>query len=144
MRFPTMWYVRQAMAQISLRIRAVWPEPLLVAWIFYYSYATNWTSFGVSKLKRRLHRLVWVYTCENTTLLEITWRGSLIKYTGYINVLLIQRWMRIAVNKKNDQIQVMGTLYRYISFSAIYTEGLWKRITQIKSFISQTLKMSAR
>ena len=25
-----------------------------------------------------------------------------------------------------------------------YTKGLWKRITQIKSFISQTLRMSVR
>ena len=31
MRFPTMWYVRQAKAQSSMRIRAVWSEPLLVA-----------------------------------------------------------------------------------------------------------------
>ena len=31
---------------------------------------TNRTSFGVSKLNRRLHRLVWVYTFQNTTLLE--------------------------------------------------------------------------
>ena len=29
-RFPTMWYVRPAKPRISLRIRAVWPEPLLV------------------------------------------------------------------------------------------------------------------
>ena len=35
MSFPTMWYLRQAKPQISLRICAVWPEPLLVAWIFY-------------------------------------------------------------------------------------------------------------
>ena len=35
MRFPTMWYVRPAKPQISLRIRAVWPEPLLVVWVFY-------------------------------------------------------------------------------------------------------------
>ena len=35
MRFPTMWYVRPAKPQISLRIGAVWSEPLLVAWIFY-------------------------------------------------------------------------------------------------------------
>ena len=54
----------------------VWSEPLLVAWILYDSYATDWTSFGVSKLKRRLHRLIWVYTCENNTLLEITCHGS--------------------------------------------------------------------
>ena len=36
MRFPTMWYVRPAKAQTSLRIQAGWSEPLLVAWIFYY------------------------------------------------------------------------------------------------------------
>ena len=35
MRFQTMWYVRPAKAQTSLRIRAVWSEHLLVAWIFY-------------------------------------------------------------------------------------------------------------
>ena len=33
--FPTMWYVRPTKHQISLRIRAVWSEPLLVAWLFY-------------------------------------------------------------------------------------------------------------
>ena len=27
--------------------------------------------FGISKLNRRLHRLVWVYSCQNATLLEI-------------------------------------------------------------------------
>ena len=32
--FPTMLFVRPAKAQTSLRIRAVWSEPLLVAWIF--------------------------------------------------------------------------------------------------------------
>ena len=35
MRFPTMWYVWLAKAQTSLRICAVWLEPLLVTWIFY-------------------------------------------------------------------------------------------------------------
>ena len=32
LRFPAMWYVRPAEAQTSLRICAVWSEPLLVAW----------------------------------------------------------------------------------------------------------------
>ena len=45
MRFPTTWYVRPAKAQTSLRIRAVWSEPLLVAWIFYEDKATDWTAF---------------------------------------------------------------------------------------------------
>ena len=35
MRFPTMWYVRPAKPQISLHMRAVWSEPLLITWIFY-------------------------------------------------------------------------------------------------------------
>ena len=35
MGFPTMWYVWPAKPQISLHIRAVWLQPLLVAWIFY-------------------------------------------------------------------------------------------------------------
>ena len=35
MRFPTMWYVRPAKAQISLRISAVCSEPLLVARTYY-------------------------------------------------------------------------------------------------------------
>ena len=76
MRFPTMWYVWSAKPQISLRIPAVWSEPLLVTWIFYDCSATDWTSFSVSKLKRRLYRLAWVYICQNATLLEITCRGS--------------------------------------------------------------------
>ena len=77
MRFPTMWYVRPSMAQISLRICTAWSEPLLVTWIFYVWQATDQTAFGVSKLKRRLHRVVGVYTFQNATLLEITCRGSL-------------------------------------------------------------------
>ena len=43
-----------------------------------FAYRLNilWTSFGVSKLNMRLQRLVWVYTCQYATLLEITFRGS--------------------------------------------------------------------
>ena len=51
MRYPTMWYVRPAQPQISLCIRAVCSEPLLVACIFYDYKATGRTEFGVSKLK---------------------------------------------------------------------------------------------
>ena len=50
-----MWYVRPGKAQTSLRICSVWSEPLLVAWMFYDSKATDRTSFGVAKLKMRLH-----------------------------------------------------------------------------------------
>ena len=78
MRFPTMSYVPPAKAQTSLRICAVWSEPLQVAWIFYDCWATEWTTFWISKLKKRLHRLVWVYTCQKATLLEITCQGSIL------------------------------------------------------------------
>ena len=76
MRFPTIWYMRPAKPLISLRICAVWSEPLIVAWVFYDCCTTDWTQTRVSKLKRRLQRLVWVYTCQNATLFEITCHGS--------------------------------------------------------------------
>ena len=66
----------QQKAQTSLRICAVWSEPLLVAWVIYDCKATDRTSFGVSNLKGRLYSLVWVYTCQNATLLEIMCHGS--------------------------------------------------------------------
>ena len=92
MRFPTIWYVRPAKPQISLRIRAVWSEPLLVARVFYDCLATDWTSFGVSKLKRRLQRLVRVYTCQNATLLELSCTGSFKTHQNVTSVSFIQYW----------------------------------------------------
>ena len=53
---------------------------LNILWVL----SNDWTSFGVSKLKRRLHRLAWVYTCQNTTLLEITCHGSYTHTTSTI------------------------------------------------------------
>ena len=79
MGFPTMWYVRIAKPRISRRIRGVWSELLPVPLIVYDCQATNWTSFRVTVLKRRLHRPIWVYTRQNAKLLEITCHGSLIK-----------------------------------------------------------------
>ena len=61
----------------SLCIRTDWSEPLLVARLFYEYSATDWPSFGVFKFKRRLHKLVWVSTCQNATLSEITCHGSI-------------------------------------------------------------------
>ena len=76
MRIPTMWFVRPANPRISLRICAAWTEPVQVVWVLYECSATGWTAFRDSKLKRRLHRMVWIYTCQNATLLEITCHGS--------------------------------------------------------------------
>ena len=80
MRFPTMWYVRPAKPQISLRKCAVWSEPLLVTLISCVCLAIDWTPCGVFKLKSRLLRLTWVYTCQNATLLEITCHGSFYRW----------------------------------------------------------------
>ena len=90
MRFPTMWYVRPAKPQISLRIRAAWSEPVLVAWIFYERLATDWTPSGVSKL----FRLIRVYACQNATLLEIKCRGSNVSLMK-VEVLQNAPWSRI-------------------------------------------------
>ena len=48
------------------------PSCLNILWVLRY-----WLNTILNfKLKRGLHRLVWVYTCQNVTLLEITCRGS--------------------------------------------------------------------
>ena len=99
MRFSTMWYVRPAKPQLgaqwlSGRVLDSWPKdqikqtnkasdqpahtPSLIR-----AFASHWNILwvlsywlGVSKLKRRMHRLFRVYARQNATLLEITWRSS--------------------------------------------------------------------
>ena len=58
-------------------------------------------SFGVSKLKRRLHRLVCVYICQNATLLEITCHGSI----NFYYALLTKGLEIIAIS--NETINLM-------------------------------------
>ena len=72
MRFPTIWYVRPGMAQTSLRIQQTDQS---LCWSLKYSMTVKLLT--EPKLKRRLHRLVWIYTCQNTTLLEIMCLGSI-------------------------------------------------------------------
>ena len=114
MKFPTIRYVRQAQPQISLRIRAVWSVSLLVAWIFYECLATDWTPFGVTKLKRRLHRLLWVYNCQNTTMLEITCRGSFVLCCGFDQCISISLQCSHSVNVAYRRILVLESLVRKI------------------------------
>ena len=42
--------------------------------------------YGVSKLNRRLHRLVRVFTCQNATFLKIICRGSVYVVTFIMNL----------------------------------------------------------
>ena len=114
LRFPTMWYVRPAKAQTRLRIGAVWSEPLLVAWIFYDCKAADWTAFGVSKLNRRLYRLVWVYTCQNATLLEIPCCGS------------ITRW--ITPGRRQSKTLILSTNVDHISLETEFLIGICRLI----------------
>ena len=51
----------------------VFASRLNILWVLSYWPNTIWSW---------LHRLVWVYTCQNATLLEITFHGSLIKCNG--------------------------------------------------------------
>ena len=96
--------VRPAKAQPSLHIRADWSEPLLVTWIFYDCLATDWTLFGVCKIKRLLHKLVWVYICQNATLLEITCHGSYISDSTQMVLTSIFFFLYILKCKRNATV----------------------------------------
>ena len=92
LRFPTMWYVRPAKLQTSLRIRAAWSEPLLVTWMFWLlGYWLNSilvflslkggctdSSSGVYNCTggkpRNYHEIVLMYFCSQAT--SRTRRGS--------------------------------------------------------------------
>ena len=60
---------------------SVWSE--LVAWVFNDCYSTNWTPFGISQLSQ----LVWVYTCQNATFMEITCPGPLWTQTFFLTLI---------------------------------------------------------
>ena len=61
---------------------------LNILWLLSY-----WpTAFGVSKLKKRLHRLVRVYTCQNATLLEITCCGSILICNYLVSFICWVMW----------------------------------------------------
>ena len=59
------------------------------------------TSFGVSKLKRRLQRLVQVYTCQNATLLEISCTGSYVNYMDVKNASGYDQEIHFYQNHRN-------------------------------------------
>ena len=79
-------FMRLAKALLRLRTCAGWSDALLVAHTTFLEISCR-GSFGIFKLKRRLYRLICLYTCQNATLLEVTCRGSYIflasKYSCY-------------------------------------------------------------
>ena len=123
MRFPTMWYVQPVKFQTSLRIRADCSEPLLIAWILCDCYSTDWTPFQVSKLKSRLHRLVWVDTCQNDTLLEISRVEAHLYLIAFVfhwclhNGMLINWWMFAQWTRGNSRLEsVLELMFGFINF----------------------------
>ena len=66
---------------------------------------------GVSNLKRRLHRLVWIYSCQNATLLEITCHGSNVKYFGNCELMMNVKRFQFAF------IGAWGLNVFYLNFS---------------------------
>ena len=50
-------------------------------------------SHELPKLKIRLHRLIWVYSCQNATLLEITCCGSCIDMSKLVRMWGGNEWM---------------------------------------------------
>ena len=58
---PTKWHVRQAKSQVSLDVRADWPESSLSAWRRIGSLATQWAHSEDSDQIGRMPRLIWVF-----------------------------------------------------------------------------------
>ena len=54
-------HTRSLIRAFASRLNILWPL------------SADRTSFGVSKLKMKLHGLVWVYSCQNATLLKISY-----------------------------------------------------------------------
>ena len=128
MRFPTMLYVWPAKPQTSLHICTVWSEPLLVAWIFDDCWETDWTSFGVSKLERKLQRLVRVYTCQNVKLLEISCRDSNVKYVRlcWYGLILVQSlFFQYFCLYKSSQVTECQTTYLCRYYHACWSVERW-------------------
>ena len=80
-----MWFVRPARPAFAQSDRSLcWSLEYFMCIKCQYTY---WTSFWVSKLTRRQHRLVWVYTCQNATVLDMSrliWRCNPLRYVGIL------------------------------------------------------------
>ena len=96
------------------------------------------TWFGVSKLKRRLHRLVWVYTCQNITLLEITNFGITCTYWYFVGVLHYIVSFIDAGQLSNGVLQVKQFSWYPTGSGSVYIRtrktGKWGIKSTIRSF----------
>ena len=99
---------------------------LSILWLL--SYWRNGTPFGVSKLKRRLLRLVRVYTCQNATLLKISRTGSnvIIDEPHKCNDQLYWAWKRF------NNIEVWSELYLSFSGASLAYKNGTSKVEQRK------------
>ena len=88
-----MWYVRPAMAQTSLCIRLSLEGSKTV---------------GASRLKRRLHRLLLIYTCQKPALLEITCHGLNVDLLGQLDCCLYTELIK--KRSTNFEIELLKSL----------------------------------
>ena len=117
-------------------IRAV-ASRLNILWVS-ISYWLN--TFGVSKLKRRLHRLVWVYTCQNATWLEITCRGSFLHSQGeqYCDLYDLHVWRWRSFCPKNLGRFFLCFLNRLMIF------GFWQSVQDHSGDYQATMARQCR
>ena len=102
------------------------------------------------KLKRRLHRLLWVYTCQNATLLEITCHGS--NNIGRLRALQLssnQRyivrtgafyfafWLWNASPIKHQRLVIVYAVISHIALNAYLTTSLLLFRANFRRYISK-------
>ena len=97
--------------------------------------ATDRMAFGVSKHKRRLHRLIWVYTFQNATLLEITCCGSC-----YIQICVITRHVMKGLNCIYLYIILFVSLSKIDH--VIHGKKTWRSMFKISYRVVHILKKS--
>ena len=95
---------------------SIWSEPLLVAWKFY----------DLSSLKDGCtDMLVWVYTCQNTTLFEIACRSSLLWCSN--------EWDASNDHTTYNMYYLRNMKYRYVDIPLITNPLLLKYLTWVPS-----------
>ena len=72
----TKWHVRPVKTQISLGIRPVWSESLLLTLWKLGSLACHWAHSVDSDQTVRMPRLIWVFAGRTVILLVLLWGGS--------------------------------------------------------------------
>ena len=83
--------------------------------------------FRVSKLNRMLLRLIWVYTCQNATLFEIT------RHNSYVVHILTTIWCRCI------PCSIVSTFHRWwtIHCRTIFTKVCSNRLCNIKYYFNR-------